>query len=107
MTAGGMQPQALSKKVGETIPATWDFSAQLAVGETISTRTVTATVYSGVDAAPSAIISGAATSSGAVVTQKITAGVSGVIYQLLCQITTSLSNTFQISSYFAVVPALT
>lgn len=107
MPFGGEQVQTISKKVGETANVTFNFAASLAASETISTQTVTATVYSGVDASPSALISGAATASGVVVTQKLTLGVSGVIYQLLCSITTSLGQTLQQSSYFAVVPALT
>lgn len=104
MTFGSSQPQPSSKKIGETAPATFDFTSGLAAGETISTRVVAATVYSGIDAAPSAIISGAATNSGAVVSQNITAGVSGVVYLLLCTITTSLSKTLQMSSLLTVIP---
>lgn len=95
-----------TKKVGETAPTTFDFTSQLGATETISTQVVAATVYSGVDANPSAIISGAATASGKIVSQVLTAGVSGVIYQLLCTITTSLGKTLQQASYLAVVPAL-
>lgn len=105
MPFGGSQGQ-LPKKVGETGPATFDFTSSLGATETISTQSVAATVYSGVDANPSAIISGAATASGKIVSQTLTAGVSGCIYQLVCTITTSLSKTLQQSSYFAVVPAL-
>lgn len=106
MPFGGLQPQAV-KRVGETAPVTFDFTGSLAAGETISTQVVAATVYSGTDASPSSIINGAATDSGAVVSQSITAGVAGVIYQLECTITTSLSKTLQQLSYLAVVPDLT
>lgn len=106
MPFAGQQVLSVPKKVGETANVTFNFQSSLAGGETISTQSVAASVYSGVDASPSAIISGSATASGAVVTQKITAGVSGVIYQLLCTVTTSLSQTLQQSSYLAVVPAL-
>ena len=103
---GGLQPQGV-KRPTELGPVTFDFSQSLAAGETISTQVVAATVYSGTDANPSAIISGAATVSGKVVSQKLTGGVSGVLYQLVCTITTSAGNTFTQDSYFAVVPALT
>lgn len=105
-TFGGLQPQAV-KRAGETAPVPFDFTAQLGAAETISTQVVAATVYSGTDANPSAIVSGAASASGKIVSQAITAGVSGVIYQLVCTITTSLSKTLQQSSYLAVVPPLT
>lgn len=93
-----------NKLAGETKPITFDFSDVLASGETISTQGVAATVYSGTDASPSSLISGSATASGAVVTQKVTAGTLGVIYELTCTITTSLSNTFLQVGLLAVVP---
>lgn len=106
MPFGGTQPLPV-KRPGETGPAVFDFTSSMAASETISTQSVAASVYSGVDANPSAIISGAASASGKLVSQSITGGVSGVIYQLVCTITTSLSKTLQQSSYFAVVPPLT
>lgn len=78
------------------IPFRYD---NLATGETISSATVTATVHSGTDATPSAIISGAVTISGSTVTQKIIGGVSGVVYKLRCSATTSASRTL-------IIPAL-
>ena len=92
------------KLVGETKTYTFDFSSELAVSETISTQVVAATVYSGTDVSPSSIISGSATASGAVVSQKITAGTLGVIYELLCTITTSNSQTLQQAGYLVVIP---
>lgn len=94
------------KLVGETASLVFDFASRLAAGETISTQVVAASVYSGVDATPSAIISGSATASGTQVTQKITGGVSGVIYELLCTITTSGGQTLQMATFLAVVPDL-
>jgi hypothetical protein len=85
----------------------FDFSDELGVGETISTKTVTATVYSGTDASPSSLISGAASSSGAVVSQNITTvsvGVVGVLYELLCQITTSAGQTLRKIGLLAIIP---
>lgn len=94
------------KLAGETTNIVFDFLSQLAIGETISTKVVAATVYSGTDATPSNVINGAAASSGSQVTQSITAGTAGVIYKLLCTITTSLSKTLQLSTFLAVVPDL-
>lgn len=91
------------KLVGATLSLVFDFISDLSPGETISTQTVAATVWSGTDGSPSAIISGSATASGSKVTQKVTAGVSGVIYQLLCTITTSLGQTLQSAGYLAIV----
>lgn len=91
---------------GETVKYEFDFAGQLASGETISTQTVTAAVYSGTDASPSSIISGSASASGSVVTQAITAGTIGVIYELTCTITTSASQTLIITGYLPIIPKL-
>ena len=94
------------KLAGSTRTYTFDFTSDLAVGETISTETVTATVYSGTDASPSSLISGSASASGAVVSQKIAGGVVGVIYELLCTITTSAGQTLTKAGFLAVVSDL-
>lgn len=83
----------------------FDFASALAVGETISTQTVTATVYSGTDSSPSSIISGSASASGTKVTQAITGGVVGVVYYLTCSITTSASQTLKQVGYLTILPA--
>jgi len=94
------------KLQGETQTYTFDFASQLAVGETISTQSVAATVYSGTDASPSSIISGSASAAGTVVSQKLTAGTVGVIYTLVCTITTSASQTLQLAGYLAITPSV-
>jgi hypothetical protein len=94
------------KFVSDTVNYTFDFTSRLAVGETISSATVTSVVYTGVDASPSAIISGSAAISGGLVTQLITAGVAGVIYELRCAAVTSLGQTANLSAYLAVIPDL-
>lgn len=107
MPFGGQQTQA-AITVGEgPAPVTFNFTAAMAASATILTQVVVATVYSGVDPNPAAVISGAATVNGKVVTQNVIGAVAGVIYQLLCTITTSDGKTFKQSSYLAVVPALT
>lgn len=90
------------KLQGET--KTYTFTFTLAVGETISTQSVAASTFSGTDTSPASIVSGSATASGAVVSQKITGGTVGVLYDLLCTITTSAGQTLQQSAYLAVVP---
>ena len=94
-----------AKGTGETVKLTFDFTSLLAASETISTQSVAATVYSGTDASPSNIVNGAASASGQIVTQSITAGTSGVTYALTCTITTSASQTLQLSGYLTIVPA--
>ena len=82
--------------------AVFDFAQDLAITEDISSASVTATVYSGTDASPSSIISGAATISGTKVTQTITAGTIGVTYILTCVIVTSASRSFVQDGYLTV-----
>lgn len=95
------------KTDGETVTLTFNFLSRMAAGETISTQIVAASVYSGVDGSPSSIVSGSASASGQSVTQKITGGVVGVIYQLLCTITTSAGQTLELAGFLAVVPDVT
>ena len=94
--------------VGAVQNIAFDFTSLLAAGETLSTQSATATVYSGTDANPSTLVSGSATASGAVVTQLITlAGKpAGTVYELLCTATTSAGQTLKLSAFLASVPAL-
>lgn len=92
------------KLLSETVVETFDFTSRLTSAETISTAAVTSVVYSGTDASPSAIVSGAASISGKKVTQKVTGGLIGVTYLLKCTITTSLGQTLALSAYLVVVP---
>lgn len=93
-----------SKVFGETRTYQFDFTSLLASGETISTATTTAAVYSGTDATPANVISGAASFSGAVVSQNITDGVQGVTYSLTCTITTSASQTLKLNAFMTIIP---
>lgn len=95
------------KRSGETVTLQFDFASRLAVSETISTQSVAASVYSGTDASPSAIISGSATASGTIVSQKITAGTIGVTYSLACTITTSAGQTLLMVGFLTVIPNVT
>ena len=104
--------QIPSKKLGETPilgangNSPFNFISLLAPTETLSTATVTATVYSGLDPSPSSLVSGSASIVGQQVQQKVTGGVLGVIYELLCTVTTSLGQTLELCGYMAVIPDL-
>ena len=93
------------KETATPFSAAFSFATDLAVGETISSASVAATVYSGTDASPSAIISGSASISGGEVTQIIIDGTEGVTYTLTCTVTTSLSETLTRTGYLVVAPA--
>lgn len=95
--------------VGAKKNVTFDFLSDLAIGETISTKVVAASVFSGTDASPSSLVSGAASSSGTVVTQLIdgiVGGVLGVVYELACTITTSGGQTLRQTGYLSLIPDL-
>jgi len=80
-----------SKVVGEEVLVQINFLSRLAVGETLLTVDRTVVVASGVDANPSAMLSGAATISGTIVRQMIINGLPGVIYLLTVAVRTSNS----------------
>lgn len=95
------------KRQGETCFGSqpFDFASSMTVGETIATQVVTASVYSGNDPAPAALISGAAAVQNVTqVIQLFAAGVVGVIYTLVCTITTSLGQTLKQMAYLTIVP---
>ena len=90
------------KATGETVREEFDFLSLLSVGETLSSASCAASVYSGVDASPSAIISGVSTISGTKVRQFIIGGTVGVTYLIVCTVLTSLSEVLQISAHLVV-----
>ncbi len=94
------------KFAGETITETFDFSSYLAEDATIDSASVTASVYQGEDATPSAVIDGTATISGQSVLQSITGGVLGVIYTLLCTANCSDDQILQLSAYLTISPSV-
>lgn len=102
-----MRADLPSKYAAETKLYAFDFSSLLAVGETLSTASVAASVYSGTDASPSSLISGSASIASAIVSQKITAGTAGVIYELACTVTTSAGQTLVLPGYMVVLPETT
>jgi len=89
-----------------TIPVsvTFSFSFDLAVGETLSSASVAATVYSGTDPAASAIVFGSPAISGGQVTQIIINGVEGVTYLLTCTVTTSAGEVLSREGYLVITP---
>jgi hypothetical protein len=86
-------PSFSRKRVDEDLKLTFDFSNDIASGETISTATTTAAVWSGTDANPNDIVSGSASISGAKVTQLIINGTDGVTYLLKFRVVTDQSQT--------------
>lgn len=69
--------------------AVFDFSQELPFGETVASASLAATVYSGLDPAPQAIVSGTPTISGREITQILIGGVVGVVYELDASVVSS------------------
>lgn len=95
-----------AKLLGETKTFVWDFGGSLSSGETISSAAAAVSVYSGTDASPSGLLSSSPAISGSQVSQNLTAGTLGVVYEVLITAITSLSQHLQLSSFVAVVPDL-
>ena len=81
--------------------ATFDFSQDLAVGETIASASTAATVYSGSGTA-TGLVSGTPTIAGGQVTQRLFGGTVGTVYSLACSATTSSGRALVREGYLAV-----
>lgn len=84
-----------AKAVGETQPYVVNFSDRLQFGEAINGAAVTVTVFSGTDPNPTSLLSGSATfDSSGNVTQVLTAGVVGVVYNIAYVVTGTNSHNY-------------
>lgn len=77
------------KAPAEEIRVTFDFAEILAGSAITGIVSVECEVEAGTDAAPSAMISGAASDFNGIVSQKIIGGTAGNDYRLTCVVTTS------------------
>lgn len=91
-----------SVRSADKVPLDFGFGDQLRFGETISGQAVVATVFSGTDANPSAILFDSPTVDGDTVTQIVFGGVDGVIYQLVCAVTGSGGHVYSRSGKLAI-----
>lgn len=72
------------KAVSELQPYTVNFSDRLQFGESINGASVAVSVFSGTDPNPSSLLSGVATyDTSGNVTQAITGGLAGVVYNIV------------------------
>lgn len=88
-------------------PGGFDFTSDLAVGETLIGGVCRVTVYWGTDPNPALVLVGSASVVGTTVQQKFTPGVLGVIYDIECQATTSAGQVIIQQAYLAILPDLT
>lgn len=95
-----------TKRQAETISYFGDFRDELAVGETLTSYTVTITCISGIDTNPSAMLYGGIDlhNNSTVIEQRIKQGVIGAIYDILFTVGTSLSNTYQKVTRLVILP---
>ena len=89
------------KKQGEVLPESVDFISALTPGTSVTGSSVTATVWSGNDPNPAAILQGGSSVSGTIVTQTVTGGVVGTIYNLLFRAFVA-AGTVEISALLAI-----
>jgi hypothetical protein len=101
------------KPLSETSNYTVDFISRIGYTSYTASAVVTASLYSGTDPNPSAILAGAPVISGSQVTQSITGGVLGNIYELSYALTvtpfspvTLPAQTLVITAYLAIIPDL-
>lgn len=84
-----------AKAVGETQPYVVNFSDRLQFGESINGAAVAISVFSGTDPTPNSLLSGVATyDSSGNVTQVLTGGVIGVVYNVVYTVTGTNSHNY-------------
>lgn len=91
------------KNPADTLPLVFDFSSYLPTSVTVSSAVTSATVYSGTDASPTALISGSPTVSSPTVTQNTIGGVEGVTYIVSCSATLSNAAIITLQGYLSVL----
>lgn len=94
------------KYAGETKDYPFDFASQLVgAAETLVSAVATASVYSGVDASPSALVNPAPAILNSVATLRTQAGVVGTIYVVTVTGTSSLGQIMILQAYLTVLPS--
>lgn len=93
------------KNASENIVVNVPFADLLSVGETISSLTVTITVYSGADPTPSNVLYGVPTtdSTNLIAIFTLTGGVVGVTYIVSVLVTGSTGSIVQKQGYLSIV----
>lgn len=93
-----------AKSVQELQPYTVNFSDRLQFGESINGASVSVTVFAGTDPSPSSMISGVATyDSAGNVTQNLTGGLAGVVYNIAFIVTGTASHNYVKVGQLAVI----
>lgn len=93
-----------SLQSGETVTLSFDFSSRMTVGQTISTAAMSVELFSGIDAAPAALLSGSPSISGAIVTHKVAPTLPGNVYDVQCAASLATGQVLIMGGYVAVNP---
>lgn len=91
-----------TKYTVERITVEFDFGADLAAGDAVVSTELELTCVLGTDAAPQALLSGAAQIKGARVFQQLQAGLAGCNYRVTCKATTTNNNLLVLSRVLPV-----
>jgi hypothetical protein len=95
-----------AKDAALTYRERWDFISMLSPGETISSATLSAVLYSGLTDDATTLFFGSPATSGSIVTQTLTGGTPGQVYLLKCDVTASSGNEYTIFSLLSVLSSL-
>lgn len=93
-----------TKLIHESIDVSIDMLSRLQGSEVFSTVASAISVEIGDDPLPAIMLSGDPTLSGTIVTQKVTGGISGVIYKLALSARTDANNIYINEVKLAVLP---
>lgn len=99
-----MAQQFASKDPGETISYSFNLKSLLGLGETISSATASISYYSGLAPTDTTCqTSGTVAINNTFVSQIVTGGVNGNIYELVILVVTSAGQTFKLCGLLPVV----
>lgn len=90
------------KDPGEKFYISFDYTNELDAGETIASAVVSMEVTNGVDASPSALLSGSPTIQGGAVMQIVQGGKADCTYAPKCMATTSASRILARAAHLPV-----
>jgi hypothetical protein len=87
----------------ERVTAEFDFGPSMPAGDTLASVQMSVTTLQGVDAAPGALVYGAAQLKGARAYQALTGGLDGCSYRVECRGTTANNNLLLLARVLPVV----
>lgn len=100
-----MSTQVLEQKLeSESIEVAVDMLSRLQGGEVIVTAAAAMSVSVGTDPNPGTMVTDLPVISGSLVTQRVTGGLSGVIYTLYLSVRTDANNIYVNECKLAVLP---